>query len=755
MEYRGLSLSEFQIQAIDAIKSNKHVLVSTHTGNGKTLVADYAVEMCINEGHQVIYTAPIKALSNQKFLQFKKNFGETNVGLITGDRVINDLAPVRVMTTEILCNMLHEDPRKVDNVKYIIFDEIHYLNDEERGTVWEESIIFIPKDTRLIGLSATIPNFDEICSWIEYIHGTKVERVFYPNRIVPQQYFYYDRRFGACKKSDLVKYTKEDLLKDITNHTHLVSHLKEKDLLPALFFVFSRKQCEAKALELCVQHDFLDSNEKEQITEILNKRESDYPILKGTKSWRSIRSSIENGICFHHAGLLPIIKEIVEDLFEKKLIKVLYATETFAVGINYPVRTVCFDSHRKYDGKSFRNLTGSEYLQMAGRAGRRGIDEFGYVFSLLDYGDRNLDPSSIPDLDKMQSDPIKSQFRLSYTTTANLYSSYSREQISQIFQKSFATFQFRNNLEERMKFYESAKSQFEAEENKSKNLCMNFNTGKCPALHDENSFRLRQLIRLVRSNLPQAEKDIVRRQAEKLKYWFRTNPNPNCPKSHSKKKDKHRIARCIDSIMVLNTMESNLKELERNAFRDPEKVFNKDYDKKIGLLKNLHYIEEPNLTNRGEFCSKIHVQELLITELVFDGVFHDTDEDTLNAYMAGIVFEDNKMKESFFKHKFDYSRIYNAIDTLCKSEALSNLETSITFIDTPCASVFEWSRGCELHHITANHPEFSEGDFVALCRRIIDLYRQIKNSAIEDTILSAKINRCIDKLNRDVVELGL
>lgn len=754
MEYKGLILSDFQIEAIEGINRNENVIVATHTGNGKTLVADYAVAKCRNEGKKVVYTAPIKALSNQKYSQFKKEFGEENVGLITGDRVINDSAPILVMTTEILRNMMHEDPDKVDNIKYIIFDEIHYLKDEDRGTVWEESIIFKNKNSKIIGLSATIPNINEICDWIELIHDEKVTRVFYPERIVKQKHYYFDKKLGPCDKKAVVKnfFTSETGIKYITSHVDFIGYASKEKILPVLFFVFSRRQCEEKAFELAHIFDFLDRESKNEVQKLIDAHEEKYPILQNMHSWLEMKNTILNGICYHHAGLLPIIKEIVENLFEKKLIQVLYATETFAVGINYPVKTTCFSSMRKFDGKNFRNLSGSEYLQMSGRAGRRGIDDFGCVYTLVDY--KFFEKSELLELSSVTSEEVKSQFKLSYNTILNLASRYTKDQINAIFRKSLANYQYLRILNERHEELEKKRKIVEkfSNENKNKNSCKHLGSVVCPVERIKLQEEQRRLVNLSRKRgLPSHVQTQINQELGELNVKLKNVKFNKC--------SKRQLRACASEVSNIQELKRTVKKIEKSLIKltnqSPEHLFSIEFDEKLELLRQFEYIDNKNnLLARGKTCSKIHVQELFVTELIFEGLFHDLDEDILNAVVAGIVFENDRMVKPSFNFDFDYSNIHKIMGNILKREQKMGLEFNTTFIENACPIIYAWSKGATLEEIATN-ADMLEGDFVALCRRVIDLFRQIKNANLDDKFLVEKVNRCIKKLFRDVVEMGL
>ncbi|MFC1697144.1 DEAD/DEAH box helicase [Nanoarchaeota archaeon] len=455
MQYKQFTLDKFQEDAIHSIEKHNSVVVSAATGTGKTLIADYVIDKFIKEGKRVIYTAPIKALSNQKFRDFKKEYGD-KIGLMTGDVVINPDAQIIIMTTEIYRNMLLAFDSLIDQLSYVIFDEIHFMTDIERGTVWEESIIFSPPHIRFLCLSATIPNAKEFAEWISTINEHTVDVVEYNTRAVPLDHYLYDVEFGITRAKELRKHIiaeeeaerfyggkrrgKKRRFKkkkwSWPNHLDLIEDLQSEDNLPCIFFVFSRKACEEKGKECFHNFNFTTPQERVKIISIYNKLIT--PVARTMRSTQIIRQAIANGVGIHHAGVLPILKEIVETLFNLGLIKVLYATETFAVGINMPARSVAFNTLDKYDGISFRNLYSKEYFQMAGRAGRRGIDEKGFVYAMFDRNIGNID--NIIKVTTKDIEPIISQFRLTYNTVLNLVAHYDDKQIEIILKKNFGYF---------------------------------------------------------------------------------------------------------------------------------------------------------------------------------------------------------------------------------------------------------------------------------------------------------------------------
>jgi superfamily II RNA helicase len=448
MIFNGLELDKFQEDAVAAIEKNHSVIVSAPTGSGKTLIADYIISREIKKGIKVIYTAPIKALSNQKYKDFCRDYGEKNIGLLTGDTVKNPSANILIMTTEIYRNMLMSDDDVIKNISYVVFDEIHFINDIERGYVWEESIIFSKPSTRFLCLSATIPNADEFADWISVIKNHKVEVIAHNERPVPLVVNFYDYELGISSLDkikasvDIPDYDsvmgkpwhRHKRIK-IGSHIELVKSISDK--LPCLFFSFSRIKCEKMANELFNLGGFETNLE---INSIVRKRLAESPPEINTlNSTILLKKTLSKGIGFHHAGLIPVLKDIVEELFSLGLIKVLYTTETFAVGINMPAKTVCFETLRKFDGINFRNLSSKEFFQIAGRAGRRGIDKTGYVIPMINRND--FEYSKIKKMIAKDTEPIRSQFKISPNTVLNMIQRHTASEIEEILCQSFDSYQ--------------------------------------------------------------------------------------------------------------------------------------------------------------------------------------------------------------------------------------------------------------------------------------------------------------------------
>lgn len=426
------ALDHFQKVSLCALERDESVLVAAHTSSGKTVVAEYAIAMAIQRNQRVVYTSPIKALSNQKYRELQSEFKD--VGLMTGDVTLNPQASCLVMTTEILRNMLYRGSEILREVTWVIFDEIHYMRDRERGVVWEETIILLPNHIRMVFLSATIPNATEFASWVAQTHGQVVHVVYTEKRPTPLTHFIVPKGAkGMHKVKSYDETTRRDVfdkvsfsraMKSMGNRKRIdegdmkgvIKILIEQGCLPTIVFSFSRKECEKFAL--AVDEDFLGDEEKSAIKAIfknamssLRKEDRDLPLIQ------NLLPLLLRGVGIHHSGLLPILKEIVEILFQENLLKILFATETFSIGLNMPAKSVIFTALKKFDGTERRTIRSGEYIQMSGRAGRRGIDDKGIVIVML--GDV-LSASEGVDVFSGVPDKLDSAFYLSYNMILNL-----------------------------------------------------------------------------------------------------------------------------------------------------------------------------------------------------------------------------------------------------------------------------------------------------------------------------------------------
>ncbi len=425
-------LDDFQLRAIEAILRGKSVIVSAPTGSGKTLVAEFAIHAALARGRRIAYTTPLKALSNQKYADFCRQFGPAHVGILTGDVKVNPRAAVLVMTTEILRNMFYTGG--LENLATVVLDECHYMGDEGRGTVWEEIIVNCPKDVALVALSATVKNVTEIADWISIVHRPIVP-IIHPHRPVPLQYLVADLS-GEVHTYDAVRAGKVRLLGEereggstdrgrwytrrVVDPTVMLDELESRGWLPAIYFIFSRAGCE-RAMEtvLAEGKPLLSKDQQRQVDEAIREQVSETPTMAESPLNQTIFQALGMGVGLHHAGILPSVKRLTELLFERGLCKVVFATETMSLGIHMPAKSVVLQSLTKRTDRGFRSLTHNELTQMAGRAGRRGIDPEGKCVMALDVRDGLDDMKRVVD---GPPEPVVSQFKLGYGSVALLLS---------------------------------------------------------------------------------------------------------------------------------------------------------------------------------------------------------------------------------------------------------------------------------------------------------------------------------------------
>lgn len=441
-------LDEFQQQAIAALNANRSVVVCAPTGSGKTLIGEYTIYCALSRGGRVFYTTPLKALSNQKLRDFREKFGAQQVGLLTGDISINRDAPILVMTTEIFRNMLYGTPigevgTSLVGVEAVVLDECHYMNDRQRGTVWEESIIYCPPDVQLVALSATVANSDQLTDWLNLVHGS-TELIYSDFRPVPLQ-FYFGNPKGLFPLLDQSGTQINPRLKpkqkgakpkggrpESPTITYVLEQLQQRDMLPAIYFIFSRRGCD-KSVEEMGKLSLVNEREAAEL-----KVHIDEFLSRNPDAGRAGQvEPLYRGVAAHHAGILPAWKGFVEELFQLGLVKVVFATETLAAGINMPARTTVISTLSKRTDRGHRLLTASEFLQMAGRAGRRGMDTTGYVVTLQTPFEGAKEAAYLA---TASADPLVSQFTPTYGMVLNLLQTHSLTEAKELVERSFAQY---------------------------------------------------------------------------------------------------------------------------------------------------------------------------------------------------------------------------------------------------------------------------------------------------------------------------
>lgn len=638
-------LDPFQNQAIEWIDKDHSLLISAPTGSGKTLIAEKAVEKALSQGKSVIYTAPIKALSNQKFRDFQQRFGEEKVGILTGDVAINAGAPLLIMTTEIYRNSLFENSDRIKKTAWVIFDEVHYLDDAERGTVWEEAILFTPPEIRILALSATIPNVRELASWIQTVHDRPIAVVEESKRPVPLHFFYQCqgqfftnlkslRKDGYLARDNWQLSYREQrrgfrqMRARPNRMSDLIDHLIREDRLPAIYFAFSRKRTAALAWEVA-HYALLNKKEREEVTRLFDELCARYALTE-ERSAQDMRPLVEQGIAYHHAGMLPTLKEVIERLFTSRLLKLIFTTETFALGINMPARTVIFDELEKFYGDGFKALTTRDFYQMAGRAGRRGMDTEGFAYC-------RVLPHDIPFPEVQRiiygnPEPVQSQFNAAYATVLNLYRDLG-DGLLDIYPRSFHYFQ-------------------------------------------------------------------------------------------ASRRGRDRGFDLIKS--------------------------------KLDLLKELRYIENGKLSEKGEFASSVFGYELLLTEMYQDKALEGLDESKLNVFLAGLIFEPRKglteppklshENEELLKLTQHYHRIIH------KHEQNYKIRPYTKPPHFHLAKAVEgWTRGEPFEKISQATSE-DEGSLVRYLRMVIQLLREIANATHASETVRHKAQKARRLIDRDVVD---
>jgi ATP-dependent RNA helicase HelY len=457
---------DFQVDACRALGAGRGVLVAAPTGSGKTVIGEYAVHLALAQGRKCFYTTPIKALSNQKYADLVRRYDNSTVGLLTGDNSINGDAAVVVMTTEVLRNMLYTGSPALSGLGYVVLDEVHYLADRSRGAVWEEVIIHLPESVRVVALSATVSNAEEFGEWLDQVRGGTAVIVDEQRPVPLWQHVLAGHHLYDLFTDDEHTRVNPELLRVAQRDTWIerkaparpgrggrrprpfppayrpdvISRLDNSGLLPAITFIFSRAGCDA-AVEQCLAAGLRLTmpEEAEAIQQTAERRTADIPpedlTVLGYGEWLD---GLRRGIAAHHAGMLPVFREVVEELFAAGLVRAVFATETLALGINMPARTVVIEKLDKWNGETHANLTAGEYTQLTGRAGRRGIDVEGHAVVLWQPG---MDPGAVAGLASTRTYPLNSSFRPSYNMAVNLTGWAGRARASTLLESSFAQFQ--------------------------------------------------------------------------------------------------------------------------------------------------------------------------------------------------------------------------------------------------------------------------------------------------------------------------
>lgn len=753
-------LDEFQKDACECINSGKSVVVCAPTGAGKTVIAQHAIHRALEDGKRIFYTTPLKALSNQKYYDFGEKYGQDKVGLLTGDTSINRNAQIVVMTTEVFRNMLYGTnfgsvTDNMKDVKYVVLDEVHYMNDEQRGTVWEESIIYCPTNVQIIALSATVANADELTDWINTVHS-KTELVNTDFRPVPLRFYYFDSSqpskllplltpSGQLNKK--IKPEKRVFGKKLQNKRSyvkdIIRNLQENDMLPAIYFTFSRKKCDEQ-MEKCSSLELVTKGEQAQIRQFIDEYIAENPHLYNNKHIEYLLQ----GVASHHAGLLPAWKNLVEKLFQKGLIKVVFATETLAAGINMPARSTVISSTSKRTDSGHRMLTASEFLQMSGRAGRRGMDEVGYVTIV---GTQFQSPEEVAELVLSDANPLESRFSPSYSMVLNLLQRFSLEEAKELILKSFGYFSSGSRLQPLLKAQEQIDNELKSREFVCPyKLCDTelYEYDKLRHIYVQNRQTYKRICKQEKSkNRPlSAEAVEFGRQTKAMLEKMHGFHCDTCKfyKKHSK------------NLEVLERFSVRKSKLEKEIEKQRDIFWNKFLAHRSVLI-DMGYLRDDYPTERGVTTSQIRSEnELFIAEIIFSNVLDNLSPSQLAAVVCALTTEDLRIDIPYLPISEPVRKTLNLIRNirrkLEKVQSRYSVEAPM-YINPYFSSLIElWVEGAEWETIT-EQIDMGEGDIVRSFKRVVDVLRQFTTIANVPEALVFTAREAIEKIQREPVDI--
>ena len=756
-------LDDFQKEACEYISEGKSVVVCAPTGAGKTVIAQHAIHCALEKGERVFYTTPLKALSNQKFSDFSEQYGADKVGLLTGDTSHNRDAQIVVMTTEVFRNMLYgtnfgsvKDNMK--NVRYVILDEVHYMNDEQRGTVWEESIIYCPTNVQIIALSATVANADKLTEWINTVHS-KTELINTDFRPVPLRFYYFDSSQpntilplltpnGALNKRIKPErkqfrhgkpIQKKSIVKDV------IRVLNDKDMLPAIYFTFSRKKCDEQ-MEKCAELCLVSKKEQDEIRQIVDDYIAENPYLYKNKHIEYLLQ----GVASHHAGLLPGWKVLVEKLFQKGLIKVVFATETLAAGINMPARSTVISSISKRTDTGHRTLTPSEFLQMSGRAGRRGMDEIGYVTIV---GTAFQTPEEVAELVLSEANPLESKFSPSYSMVLNLLQRFTLDEAKELVLKSFGYFSSNSRVEPLIKL--------QTENQKKIDECNSF-VCYCKKTNQDllDYNKIREIYvqnRRVFKTIQKQEKKKNRPLTEEAQEFGRQN-KIMLEKMHSYECDTCKLfKKHMKNIEVLARYEARKKQITREIEKQKDIFWNRFISHRA-VLADYGYLKDDYPNEQGKIISQIRSEnELFLALVIFSGCLEGLTPAELAGVICALTTED--MRADLYSQlplspnvRKRLNKIKDIKRELDKKQKTFDVDDPM-YINAFYSPLIElWTSGSEWDDII-DQVDMGEGDIVRTFKRVIDVLRQICTiDNIPDTLVFTA-REAIELINRSPIDV--
>ncbi len=831
---RGFTLDPFQTEAIAHLDAGRSVLVAAPTGSGKTVVAEHAIDRALADGRRVFYTSPIKALSNQKYRDLARRVGPSRVGLLTGDNVINGDADVVVMTTEVLRNMLYEG-RDVDQLEFVVLDEVHYLEDSYRGPVWEEVILHLPAHVRLVCLSATVSNTDEVAGWLERVRGETAVVVETTRPVeLTNLYAVGDRRGdklhvlptliddrpnpeGTRFDPDLRRQRQDRKRRKngpwrTPHRLELLDMLEERELLPVIWFVFSRKGCdEAAATVVRAGARFTDHEEALRIRAIAEDRLAGLDAgdlrLLDSSGWLE---RLERGVASHHAGQVPAFKEAVEMCFAEGLVRVVFATETLALGVNLPARSVVIDQLSKYTGDGHELLTPAQFTQLTGRAGRRGIDERGHAvvpwspFTQFD---------QVASLASSRAFRLRSSFRPTYNMAVNLLQRHEPAAARALLARSFAQYQTEvdvRRIEERLG--RERRRVADLRDSLTDELAALGLDGTTPdgspepaaadadtiadavarlrpgdIVVDDDGDRLavigvswrrggRAKVRLVTAGGHDLRWELADLGSPPHTIGRIDLPEPMTPEraefradvatllrrakvSGGARSERRRRQRGDDPRVRLRRAEAEVAALERRIDREGTSLTRR-FDAICGVLRDRHHLQEWKVTASGRLLGRLyHEVDLLVADSIVEGLLGGLTPPELASIVSCFTYEHRRPTPppAPWFPSADAGRRFRELERL--TDALNRVERHHGVPETRfpeagfAALAHSWAAGEELGVILDADDELTPGDFVRNIKQLIDLLRQITAVAPDASTRSAA-SSAADAIHRGVVALS-
>lgn len=756
-------LDDFQKEACDYITNGKSVVVCAPTGAGKTVIAEHAINQALKNGYKVFYTTPLKALSNQKYNDFSQKYGAEKVGLLTGDSSYNRNGQIVVMTTEVFRNMLYGTnfgsvTDNLKDVRYVILDEVHYMNDEQRGTVWEESIIYCPTNIQIIALSATVANADKLTDWINTVHSdTKLVNTDF--RPVPLRFYYFDSSqpntilplltpSGVLNnkiKPEKKQFKRGKLVQRKYTSKDVVRVLHEKNMLPAIYFTFSRKKCDEQ-MEKCADLCLVTPDEQKEIKRIIDDYIAENPYLYKNKHIEYLLC----GVASHHAGLLPAWKVLVEKLFQKGLIKVVFATETLAAGINMPARSTVISSISKRTDNGHRTLTPSEFLQMSGRAGRRGMDEIGYVTIV---GTAFQSPEEVAELVLSEANPLESKFSPSYSMVLNLLQRFTLEETKELVLKSFGYFSSNYRIEPLLNMKNLLEEKIE-ECNEFKCWCKRTSAdlieyNKTREIYVQN----RKTFKTIKKQENKKNRPL---SPEIIEFGEKTKALLN--KMHSFECDTCKLfKKHMKNIDLIERYQSKQRKLEKEIVKQKDIFWNRFLSHRA-VLEEYGYLKDNYPTSSGVSIAQIRSEnELFIARIIFSGILDNLSPAELASVICAITSEDSRADlYSQIPLTTTVRKTLNKIKDIKrdieKHQKAHDVEDPM-YINAYCSPLIEmWVNDAEWEDII-DQIDMGEGDIVRCFKRVVDVLRQFCTIENMPEALVFTAREAIDKIQRSPIDI--